>query len=194
MSFLEIPDTFPHRGNGVTKFMGRGAYRLFGWKMSGHVPDIRHALVLGAPHTSTWDLPVALATVAATQFSFNWLGKHTIFEGPLGPMWQWLGGVPVNRQGNLGVVSQIVNMFEERDFLWLLISPEGTRKKTERWRTGFYYIAQEANVPIIPVALDFGTKCVHLLEPFYPTGDLEADMTFLQGLYQPDMARNPERF
>jgi len=166
--------------------------RVSGWRADGVAPDIPKFIVVGAPHTSNWDLPVTVICAFAFNRKIYWLGKETLFRPLYGWFFRWLGGVRVDRQKPQGVVEQAVAMFNDRDEFILVISPEGTRKHVKRWKTGFYRIAVGAGVPILLCKLDYGRKAGVIGTLMTPTGDFAADMKLIREEYAGITARNPE--
>jgi 1-acyl-sn-glycerol-3-phosphate acyltransferase len=140
-------------------------------------------VIIAAPHTSNWDFVVAVAAKLALGIGAQWFGKDSLFRGPLGALLRALGGMPVDRSGSHDVVRQIVDEFRRRDRMILALAPEGTRKRVERWRTGFYHIAHGARAPVLPVALNFGERAIQIGRPFLTTGDLDADMIELRSRF-----------
>lgn len=137
-------------------------------------------VLIVAPHSSNWDFIVGVAAKAALRLRVKYLGKDSLFRFPLGIVMRGLGGIPVNRSTASDVVMAVVAQFERRRGMLLAIAPEGTRKHVERWRTGFYHIARGAQVPILPVALDWGTRTIRIGALFSPTGELEMDLLTLR--------------
>jgi 1-acyl-sn-glycerol-3-phosphate acyltransferase len=182
----------PRRGNSLTKFLGRATLASLGWKIEGNIPPHGKFVAIAAPHTSNWDFIVGISVIAVLQLHVLWLGKHTLFRRPFGPLFRWLGGIPVDRSSSAGVVQQISRMFAEREQMILGLSPEGTRKKVERWKTGFYHIAIAAGVPILLVAFDYGRKCVILGPVVHPSGQLEADLAEMRRFFGNVKAKHPE--
>ena len=124
----------------------------------------------------------------------TWLGKHTLFRFPVTSLLRWLGGEPVNRTASHGMVEAAVARFREREQWIVVISPEGTRKRVERWKTGFHRIAQGAGVPVLPVSFDWARKVVTILPPIQTTDDTDADITAIRKLFHAGMAKRPESF
>ena len=147
-----------------------------------------------APHTSNWDFLVGICAMLALGLDARWIAKDSLFRPPLGLLLRWLGGTPVDRGAPEGVVEDAVRKLRQADRLCLTVTPEGTRRKVERWKTGFHRMARGAGVPIWPVALDHGRKVVMLMPAFTPTNDLEGDVHALRGLFTPEMARHPKQF
>ena len=163
------------------------------WRIEGDIPNLRKLVIIAAPHTSNWDFVVGIAAKLGLGLRVTFLGKDSLFRFPLGPLMRMWGGIPVDRSASHDVVSGIVAEFARRDRLVLALAPEGTRKKVERWRTGFYHIAHAAGVPIVPVALNFGARVIQIGAPFATTGDVEADLRLLQGRFAGVRGRNERR-
>ena len=179
----ELGNATPQRGNCVSAFAARAFLRTFGWGFEGAVPNVSKAVIIVAPHTSNWDFFVGVAAMFALGLRVVFLGKHTLFTWPLGPVMRWLGGVPVNRREARGVVDETVEMFAARDQMILGLAPEGTRDSVDRWKTGFYYVALESGVPIVPVAFDYRRRVIRFGEGFDPTGNLEDDLLILENYF-----------
>lgn len=157
--------------------------KLIGWKAVGkEFPDARFVLI-GAPHTSNWDFPLMLLVVLKLRLQVFWMGKHTLFPFPFAGLMKWLGGIPINRSKSHNVVNDTVRLYRENAQLVVLVPPEGTRKKVAKWKTGFYHIANNADVPILMGFVDADRKEAGLADFFYPTGDMEADMVEIRRFY-----------
>lgn len=143
----------------------RFVFRLVGWRIEGTLPKQRKYIITVAPHTSNWDFLVGVGARAELDFYPRFGGKKELFVWPLGYLFRKLGGYPIERKKNANFVQSMVEVFEkEVDFI-LTITPEGTRSYSEEWKTGFYYIAKEAKIPIVPVAFDYPTKRVIVADP-----------------------------
>ena len=151
-------------------------------------------VLIVAPHTSNWDFPTGLWAKLALRLKVSFLGKHTLFWWPLGVFMRSIGGIPIDRARAQGVTDDAVRALREGERVLLVIAPEGTRSKTERWKSGFYRIAVGAGVPILLVAFDYGRKVVRLGPLFHPTGDYERDLTEIRSHYHAGMALRPERY
>ncbi len=184
----------PQRGNRLSRAAGRAVLSLLGWRLEGSVPDVPRVVLIVAPHTSNWDFPVGIAAMLALGLDARWIAKDTLFRPPLGMLLRFLGGTPVDRDAPEGVVEDAVRQLLGTDRLFLTLAPEGTRKKVERWKTGFHRMARGAEVPIWPVALDYGKKAVVLMSTFIPTDDVEGDVRALRARFTPSMARHPQQF
>ncbi len=148
-----------------------------GWKIIGTInPQIKKCVFMVMPHTSWHDFYLGLFTRGIIGLEMNFVGKKELFRFPFGWYFRWMGGTALDRSGGLNKVDGIAEIFKYKSVFRMGISPEGTRKKVDELKTGFYYIALKASVPIIPVAFDFGKKQVKMSEPFYPTGDFQKDM------------------
>lgn len=170
--------------------------KLTGWTVEGALPpQAAKSVFIAAPHTSNWDLPYTLMVAFALRLNPYWMGKHTIFKGPFGPVMRWLGGIAVNRDQANNLVAASAQAIREADSpLQLIVPPEGTRSKTRYWKTGFYYIAQTAGVPIVMAYMDYSTKRSGLGPLFQPTGDVDADMAAIKAFYAPFKGKNADQF
>jgi 1-acyl-sn-glycerol-3-phosphate acyltransferase len=168
-------------------------FKLMGWKIVGTIdPTIKKCVMMVMPHTSNHDFYLGIFTRGITGLEMNWVGKKELFRFPFGYYFKYMGGEPLDRSGGLNKVDSIAAIFKKRDVFRLAVAPEGTRKKVSELKTGFYYIAMKANVPIIPVAFDFGKKEVNLGSPFHPTGNIEADLAILKKHYIGVIGKIPE--
>jgi len=167
--------------------------RLFGWHIEGTIPESLHKyVVIAAPHTSWWDFFVGLLARAAIDRRILFLAKNSLFKPPLGWFMRWLGGYPVDRSKNTKLVDQVITLFNQKSELALSIAPEGTRKRVTEFKTGFYYIARGAKVPIICVRLDYGNKKVTFSPPFYPTENAQEDLRKLWNHFVGVRGKRPE--
>jgi len=166
--------------------------RLVGWRVVGALPPIPRFVIVAAPHTSNWDLPLMLVAAWALGARIHWLGKHTLFAGPFGRLFRRLGGVPVDRRAPGGTVAQAVAEFARRDELRLAVSPEGSRDRRDHWRSGFYHIARRARVPLAPGFIDYGTRRCGLGPLITLTGDVGADMEVVRAFYSGLKGKYPE--
>lgn len=158
-------------------------FKLMGWKIEGVFPDLNKMIVAVVPHTKNFDFIIGLLTRAAIKEKINYVGKKELFNPITGWFFKALGGAPINRGAKENTVQAIVKMFKSRSFFRLAIAPEGTRKKVEQWKTGFYYIAKEANVPILLVKFDYPQKKVFFLDLFHPTDDKKKDFEYMQSSF-----------
>lgn len=161
----------------------RGLLHVAGWHYEGRIPDVPRFVLIGGPHTSNRDFFLAMAVVFGLGLRFHWIGKHTIFRGPLGPVMRWAGGIPVNRARPGRLVQDTVDMFHAHNQFVVGLSPEGTRGHVTTWKTGFHRIATGAGVPILPAYIDSARKRIGF-GPLFETGtDRDADMEALMAWY-----------
>jgi 1-acyl-sn-glycerol-3-phosphate acyltransferase len=180
----EIPPAIPRRGWVWPRVLGRAVLKVAGWGFEGTIPNLAKGVIIVAPHTSNWDFVIGAAGMLALDLELRFLGKHTLFEGPLAPLMRGLGGIPVDRsQPGSGVVEEMADRFTSEEKLLLALSPEGTRRSVERWKTGFHRIAKAAGVPIFAVALDYGPRLIRFGPLLTPTEDLDADVTVFQEFF-----------
>ncbi len=184
----------PEFGNRFTRWLGCAWLKVFGWRFKGTFPDARKLVVAVAPHTSNWDFPLGLAAAFGMRIKFNWLGKHTLFRKPFSGLMKRLGGIPVNRKAPIGVVGQVLRRFEESEWVYLVISPEGTRSRVERWKTGFLRIAKAAKVPIQLICFDYAKRLIEAGPLMEATDDLEADLARVRDWYSTVTPRVPANF
>jgi 1-acyl-sn-glycerol-3-phosphate acyltransferase len=158
-----------------------------GWRFDGVMPaDLRQAVLIAAPHTSNWDLPYALMAAFALGRKVHWLGKRQIFRFPFRGLMRWLGGIPVDRSRSNNLVEAAVRCFNgSSEPLLLIVPPEGTRSAVAQWKTGFYYIAMGARVPVVMAYMDHATRVCGASRVFQPTGDIERDMSEIRQFYAP---------
>ena len=175
------------------KILARFFYWLTGWKTEGAVPTQTKYVAIMAPHTSAWDVIYGLLAKYIFGLDFSFYGKQEIFDAPYGFIFRALGGIPVDRSTNNNLVDQAVKTFNDRDHFILALSPEGTRRYVAKWKTGFYYIALQAKVPILLAYVDFERKVAGLGPLFYPTGDIDKDVEEIKNFYRPIKGKHPER-
>lgn len=167
------------------------ALNLIGWHVDTLYPTEKKYIIIGAFHTSNWDLPVALLFSMASGIKFNFLAKDEAFRWPMGGLMRWVGGVPVNRRARTNLVEQIAEEFAQREELVIVVTPEGTRKHSEYWKTGFYYMALAAKVPIAIGFLDYPSKRIGIGKMLVPSGDLEADLDIIRAFYADKKGKYP---
>lgn len=167
--------------------------RTLGWTLSYDDPGTRRYVLIAAPHTSNWDFPLGLLAGWGMGLNANWMGKHTLFKGILGPFARALGGIPVYRDNASDVIEQMADRFAEADHLVLGIAPEGTRKFQAHWKSGFWHIARAAKVPIVMACLDYGNKEVAVGGAFQPSDDREADFEIIRAYFAGRRGMHPEK-
>lgn len=184
----------PKRGGQLTPTIASWLLKASGWRTVGEVPNISQAVVLALPHTSNIDGVYAIPSLFALDIKISIMAKHTLFDVPvLAQLLRWIGVIPINRDNKGSVLQASIDKFKTGQPLFLGLAPEGTREYTEKWKSGFYYLALGAGVPILPVAMDYNTKEIRFMRPVYPTGDIEADLPKIYGQYRGVIPRHPER-
>ncbi len=169
--------------------------KILGWKLVGDFPqELKKYIVIGAPHTSWKDFHISLLATRSWDIKINFIGKKSMFKFPFGYFVRALGGSPVDRSKNSNLVDAIVELFDSKEEFRLALSPEGTRQRVKKWKTGFYYIAKGAKIPIVLFAFDFGKKEIKLSKPFYPTENIEADFAYFFEFYKNIKGDKPELF
>lgn len=170
--------------------------RLFGWQVKGSYPSVQEvpkAMVIVIPHTSNWDFPLGLLVRSAIGADIKFVGKSSLFKPPHGWLFRALGGHPVDRSKSTNYVQMMVDAFNAEESLHVVIAPEGTRSKVDRLKTGFYYIAKGAGIPIIMCRFDYEKKEVEFRSPYYLTGDIEKDFDVINEYFSGIKGKNPEQ-
>ncbi|MGK0413082.1 MAG: 1-acyl-sn-glycerol-3-phosphate acyltransferase [Polaribacter sp.] len=168
-------------------------FTIFRWKLEGNFSkDVKKYVVIAAPHTSWVDFPISILARMSSGIMINFVGKSSLFNGPFGFFFKALGGTPVDRSKSNNLVEAIIKIFHQKEVFRLALSPEGTRKKVNTWKTGFYYIAKGANVPIVMATLDFENKKLKISEPYYTTDNKEKDFDFFKAFYFNVKGKYPE--
>ena len=185
---------YPRAHRPLCPALGRAALRLAGWTITGALPELPKYVIIVAPHTSNWDFPVGVAALFALDLEAHWFGKDSLFRAPMGTILRLLGGRPVHRETAEGVVAEMAAIVRAEPQFILALAPEGTRKRVDHWRSGFYRIAEAAGVPVVPVWFDWSRRDIGIGAPVRPSGHLASDLAALQALYRPEMARNPTGF
>jgi 1-acyl-sn-glycerol-3-phosphate acyltransferase len=176
----------------IVQVVAQAILRLLGWKVEARLPKARKFVLVGAPHTSNWDFIMMLLILNALGLPLNWVGKDSLFNGSFGGLMRRLGGIPVDRSVRNGFVDQMVAEFERRESMILVVAPEGTRGKSEYWKTGFYYIAQGARVPIALGYVDYAQKIGGIGTSLQPSGDIQADMLPIARFYAGITGKHPQ--
>lgn len=168
-------------------------FKVLGWRLENDFPkQLKKYVVIAAPHTSWIDFPIAILCRIASGTMINFIGKSSLFSSPFGFVFRALGGIPVKRGQSNKFVDAIIAVFNARDQFILALSPEGTRKKVQKWKTGFYFIAKGANVPIVMATLDFGEKKIKISEPYYITSDMKNDFDTFHAFFEGVVGKKPE--
>lgn len=184
----------PRRGTALTRALAARVLRLAGWRIDGGLPREAKFVAVLAPHTSNWDFVLTVLSMWALGLRLTWLGKHTLFRFPLGPVLRWLGGEPVERGAAGGTVGTAIERLRTRPQYAVGITPEGTRRRVAEWKTGFHRIALGAGVPMVPVWFDYPNRTIGIGQPVHPTADTDADVARMRRMFRKEMARHPGQF
>ena len=164
-----------------------------GWKVKGRLPDVPKCVMIAAPHTSNWDFFYTILVALRIKAEIYLMGKKSLIEGPFGIIMKWLGILPIDRSKSNDIVELTIQQFNNNDKLIIIVPPSGTRNKVEYWKTGFYYIAHGAGVPIALGFIDYGKKTGGIGPLFYPTGDIDADMLEIRKFYTDIKGKYPRK-
>ena len=175
-------------------WVGKAFLKLLGWRLDGSPPDASKYVFIAAPHTSNWDFLIFLAMTFVFRIRCVWMGKDSLFRPPFGVIFTWLGGIPIDRSSRQSVVEQAVQAFRSWEEIIMGVPPEGTRKKTDHWKKGFYYIALGANVPLAFAFADYERKVTGFGPAIMPTGDIQADMEVIRDFYKDIQGKFPENY
>ncbi|HSD60229.1 MAG TPA: 1-acyl-sn-glycerol-3-phosphate acyltransferase [Burkholderiales bacterium] len=173
----------------------RWAHRLlalFGWTADIAWPPAPRAVIVVYPHTSNWDFVVGIVARYAAGFPVQWVGKDSLFRGPFGTLLRSWGGIPVNRRQSTGFIGQLMEEFRRRSWMWVVFTPEGTRSYRDYWKSGFYYLALEAKVPVGLAYIDYKRRQVGLQSYIVLTGDVERDLDAMRAVYAGKVGKHPE--
>ncbi len=194
LTYKSLGDKVPRRGGSIAPPIARRLLKLMGWKAVGEIPNVPKAVFLALPHTSNFDGLYAIPLVLGLDLDINIMGKDSLFKYPiLARFFKWAGIIPINRSKKGSVLQASIDRLKSSESLYLGLAPEGTRDYTDKWKTGFYYIADGAQVPIIPVAMDYKTKEIRFLKPVYTTGDYDKDLVKIVEQYKGVVPKYPEK-
>ncbi len=175
------------------RLTGNIGLTLAGWRISGAFPKDRKMVIVGGPHTSNWDFVMMCLCALHLRVRINWIGKDTLFKPPFGRLMRRLGGISVNRSKASDTVGQVVEYFTKHDDMILVITPEGTRGKVQKWKSGFYWIAKGANVPIVLFYADYKKKILGCGPVIHPSGDYDTDVATMKAFMATKTPKNPDR-
>ena len=178
----------------ISKYLSKFILKMSGWTIDIKKPDCKKYVIIMTPHTSNWDFIIGKLVYNVLGIKTSFLIKKEMFFFPLNIILRSLGGIPVNRGKSVNLVENIIKIFNEKDEFVLTITPEGTRKKVTRWKRGFYFIAQKANVPIFLGYLDYKEKKAGDWGIFIPQDNLEKDIQIIKNYYKNVNAKHPEKF
>ena len=179
-----LPPNAPRSHEGrLLRGFARSVLWLGRWKLVGDWPDLRKVVVIVAPHSSVWDAIWGIAAKVAMGLGIVFIGKKEAFWGPLGWILRRVGGMPVDRAAPGGIVQQVAGEMGRAERMWFVLAPEGTRRKVEQWKPGFWRIAKRADVPVFCIGFDYPSKCIVLGELVHLSDDVDADMQRIRALF-----------
>ncbi len=191
--FPVLPDQVPSRGSTLSRAIFKKLFLAQGWKFDGEFPNLAKAVAIISPHTSNIDAWHGFLALLGIGIKITIFGKNTLFDTPLKPLLDWVGVIPVQRENPHGLIREIAEIVQATDQIWIGMAPEGTRKKADKIRSGFYYIAYEAQIPIVMFSFDYTKKTIHCLGVFEPSGDFETDLEKILKIYDGKFSpKNPE--
>jgi 1-acyl-sn-glycerol-3-phosphate acyltransferase len=190
----QLPSGWEPFGNFFSRWLGRTALKLTGWKIEGQLPNENKLMFSVAPHTSNFDFLIGLMVMFQIGFKINWIAKHSLFRWPVKGLLEYLGGIPVYRHAPRGFIEQVVDQFNSHEKLHIAVAPEGTRSKVGKFKTGFLRIAEGASIPVLRVGFDYKRKTVVFGDLFYPTGDIKADERACYEYHQQFTGRVPDQY
>ena len=179
----QIPERLRGNRSQILRKIGRFGINISGWTIKGQVPDEERIVIIAAPHTSNWDFILAMLAIFGLNIKLRWLGKHSIFKPGFKKFFEWLGGIPVYRDNPSTLIKNVVDIVKKEKSIVIAMTPEGTRKKVKRWKTGFLRIAKQTQSNILLISIDAPTKSIEIGKIFNPTGDSEEDLEFIQKYY-----------
>jgi 1-acyl-sn-glycerol-3-phosphate acyltransferase len=190
VEFPIAPPNMPKLAPSAAGALCRWIYTSCGWRVAGEIPNAPKLVVIVAPHSTNWDVVWGLLLKVGLRLDIRFIGKRQAFFWPLGPLLRGFGGIPIDRSAAHGVVGEMAALFQQHERLWLALAPEGTRKKVQKWKGGFWHIARAAGVPILPAYFHYPEKIIGFGPLFHPSGDLEADMAKIREHYRPWVGKN----
>lgn len=193
ISESQIPERLRGSRSRILRKIGRFGINISGWTIKGNVPDEERIVLIAAPHTSNWDFVLAMLAIFGLNIKLRWLGKHSIFKPGFKIFFEWLGGIPVYRDNPSTLIESIVDIVKKEKSIVIAMTPEGTRKKVKRWKTGFLRIAKQTQSKILLISIDASTKSIEIGKIFNPTGDNEEDLAFIQKYYSSFRGINPQK-
>ena len=190
-----VPDIHLANRPKIVQWFGRTLQKVSGWKVEGEIPNLKKFILVGAPHTSNWDFVHALILIWAVDLKLNVLAKHTLFEIPfLKNILSGIGGIPVDRKNPQLVVDEVSKLIEKDGGVIIGLTPEGTRKRVEKWKSGFLRIAQQTDCKIVLIGIDFDKKICSFSGFFEPTGDNDQDIETIKNFYKDFKPKIPNNF
>ncbi|WP_180058152.1 MULTISPECIES: 1-acyl-sn-glycerol-3-phosphate acyltransferase [unclassified Acinetobacter] len=192
-NFPELPPLVPSRGSIYSRAIFKRLFLAQGWRFVGEFPNLPKAVAIISPHTSNIDAWHGFLALLGIGLKITIFGKNSLFDTPLKHLLNWVGVIPVNRENPKGLTNEIANIIQANKQIWIGMAPEGTRKKADKIRSGFYYIAHASHIPIVIFSFDYAQKTIRCLGVFHTTGNFDTDLNDILNLYQGQFSpRNPE--
>jgi len=189
----QTPERLRGSRSKVLRKIGRFGINISGWTIKGKIPDEDRIVLIAAPHTSNWDFILAMLAIFGLNIKVRWLGKHSIFKPGFKKFFEWLGGIPVYRDNPSSLIENIVNIVKKEKSIVIAMTPEGTRNKVKRWKTGFLRIAKHTHSKILLISIDAPTKSIEIGKIFNPSGNSEQDLAYIQKYYSSFRGINPQK-
>ena len=193
ISESQIPERLRGNRSKILRIIARFGINISGWTIRGNVPDEERIVIIAAPHTSNWDFILAMLAIFGLNIKVRWLGKHSIFKPGFKKFFEWLGGIPVYRDNPTSLIENVVNIVKKERSIVIAMTPEGTRKKVKRWKTGFLRIAKQTHSKILLISIDAPTKSIEIGKIFNPTGNSDEDLAYIQKYYSTFRGINPQK-
>lgn len=189
-----VPESAPRqRPRTPVQRLAHGVLSAFGWRADMTWPPVPRCVIIVYPHTSNWDFVIGYLARLALGLPVQWVGKDTLFRWPVAGLLRRMGGIPANRRESTGLIAALAEEVHRRPWMWLAIAPEGTRSRTDHWRSGFYHLALEARIPVGLAFIDYRARIVGLTEYLDLTGDEERDLAAIRAAYAGKVGRHPEQ-
>tara|TARA_Y100001936_G_scaffold244155_1_gene284086 strand:+ start:1809 stop:2399 length:591 start_codon:yes stop_codon:yes gene_type:complete len=190
----QTPEHLRSNRSQISQWIGRAVLKSMGWKVAGSIPNEKRILIVAAPHTSNWDFVIGMGALLGLNAKIRWIGKHTLFKPGISWFFRWLGGIPVNRKNPASLIEDVSNMIKKDRGLMIGVAPEGTRKKINRWKTGFLRIAKTTQSKILFISIDAPSKTIKIANTlFTPTEDKENDLEFVKSYFRNFKGINPDQ-
>ena len=190
----QTPEHLRSNRSKISQWIGRTVLKSMGWKVAGSIPNEKRILIVAAPHTSNWDFVIGMGALLGLNAKIRWIGKHTLFKPGISWFFRWLGGIPVNRKNPASLIEDVSNMIKKDRGLMIGVAPEGTRKKINRWKTGFLRIAKTTHSKILFISIDAPSKTIQIASTlFTPTEDKENDLEFVKSYFRNFKGINPDQ-
>ena len=193
ISESQIPERLRGSRSKILRKIARFGINISGWTIKGNIPNQERIVIIAAPHTSNWDFILAMLAILGLNIKVRWLGKKSIFKPGFKLFFEWLGGIPVYRDDPSTLIEKVVNIVKKEKSIVIAMTPEGTRKKVKRWKTGFLRIAKQTQSKILLISIDAPTKSIEIGKIFNPSGNSEEDLAYIQNYYSAFRGINPQK-